>query len=161
IIFLTFVFGIIFLLLGGLILFYEPYQKFIPNYVEGAGAFIGTFFGILIGIFITFATQRINENILHTQRIKNFLLELDINEEKLSEWINEISNLRNSVNGDSLHTYFYYYKLSSFLGVAAQQLHLTGEVYHLLTKEQFRQIQQAYEELSAGWETAMNDRITQ
>ncbi len=149
------------LLIGAFVTFYDPFKEYLPNYIEGIGSFTGTFTGVIAGIFITYTMQRITNRMLQKQAIKNFSFELKINEEKLDEWIGEITKHRDAVNGDSLHNYHYFFKLSSFIGVSAQQLHLSGKAYEILSNEQFRKLQQTYDEMSLGWEQMINNRISQ
>ncbi|MCB1720597.1 MAG: hypothetical protein H6860_06505 [Rhodospirillales bacterium] len=146
---------------GGITIFFmEALKPFIPNYIQGIGSFSGTFLGVVAGVVVTYAVQNIKEIRDSKQRVKNFVLELELNEEKIKDWLDQITNYRNSVNGDCLDTFHDYFKLSSFLYAAADKLYLTGELYSLLSNEQMKQIQPIYSEMSVGWEQALNNDIT-
>lgn len=153
---------LIFLILaaGPCLYFVDGLRPFLPEYIRGVGAFAGTFTGVVAGLIITYVVQYASEEKDRKQRIKNYILEIEINEEKINEWLSQITNYRNSVNGDSLHTFFYYFKLSSFLYMASDKIFYSGDLYNLLSKEELIQLQTVYSEFSAAWETTLNNDIT-
>jgi hypothetical protein len=89
------------------------------------------------------------------------VFELELNCRKLEDWLEELGKYRNSVNGDSLHTYFGYFKLSSTIGVTASQLHTAGVLYKYLSHKHIGQMQEVFNELSLSGENYLNNQIQQ
>lgn len=153
-------FVIMFLLAGLTTAFYTPLNPFFKFYIQGLGQFTGTLFGVISGIAITYYVQHITQLKERTQTISNFIFELEYNKQKIEEWSVEFNNLRNAVNGDALNNYWGYFKFSEFVGVIANKIHTSGEAYNILTKEQFRQLYDAYNFLNPNMEKIVNDEIS-
>jgi hypothetical protein len=141
-----------------LLLFNENYETYLPAYFEGLGSFTGNFLGVIAGIATTLGVQSISKLQSKKALLQNFVFELTLNKDKMEKWILETTDYRNAVNGDALGNYFGYFNLSSFLGVIANQIHNSGDVYNILTREQFKQLQVVFNEMT--WEVAINKQIS-
>lgn len=156
---LGFLLLLIFLCTGLAIYFIESLNFLLPDYINGLGGFTGTFGGVISGIVITYIVQHISEKRTRNQLIKNFLFELEMNEDKIKEWLDVVTTYRNSVNGDSFHNFFGYFNLSAFLYFATDKLLLSSDLYTLLTHEELKKLQIVSREMTLGWEQSINNDI--
>lgn len=135
--------------------------RYVSYLWQGFGAFTGVFLGVIAGTAVTVLVHHWFYRRNEKMQIKNMKFELELNCRKLEGWLEELNKYRNSVNGDSLHTYFGYYKLSSAIGVATNQLHTSGVLYKYLSHEHIGQIQEVFNDLSLPGENYMNNQISQ
>jgi len=130
-------------------------------FAQGLGQFTGVFLGVLSGTIVTILAQRWFAQRAESNQLGNFKFELELNEKKLNAWLEELTKYRNSVNGDSLITYFGYFKFSTFIGVTAFQLHGSGAIYKHFSHELIGKLQEVYNDLSISSENYMNNQIEQ
>jgi hypothetical protein len=139
----------------------EETINYLALFSQGLGQFFGVFLGVIAGTIVTIATQHWLSKRGESNQLKNFKFELELNAKKLESWLEELERYRNSVNGDSLQTYFGYFNLSTFVGVTAIQLSGSGAIYKHLSHELIGQLQEVYNELSLTGENYLNNQIQQ
>ncbi|MBA3017464.1 MAG: hypothetical protein KJ550_09615 [Proteobacteria bacterium] len=139
----------------------EQTINFISLFIHGLGQFTGVFLGVLAGTAVTLLVQFLIRKKDEKNQIENLRFELEINLKKIHEWRDELTKYRNTVNGDSLITYFGYFKLSSFIGVTVFQLHNSGTLYKYLTHELIGQLQEVFNDFSLNGENFLNNQIRQ
>ena len=130
-------------------------------FFQGLGQFTGVFLGVVAGTIVTILVHRWFSSRAESNQLRNFIFELELNAKKLEGWLEELTKYRNAVNGDSLLTYFGYFKFSSFIGVTASQLHGSGAIYKYLSHEHIGQLQEVYNTLSINGEHYINNQIEQ
>lgn len=139
----------------------EQSIDYMALFVQGLGQFTGVFLGVIAGTIVTILVHKWFTNRAESNQLGNFKFELELNAKKLEGWLEELTKYRNAVNGDSLLTYFGYFKLSTFIGVTAFQLHGSGAIYKYLSHELIGQLQEVYNELSINGENYINNQIEQ
>ena len=130
-------------------------------FVNGFGQFLGIFLGVIAGTAVTLLVQFWIRKRDEKSQVKNLKFELDLNSSKIEEWLEELAKYRNAVNGDSIQNYFGYFKLSSFIGVTAYQIHQSGLLYKHLSHEHIRQMQEVFNDFSFNGENFLNNQIEQ
>ena len=135
--------------------------SYIQSFAAGLGEFSGVFLGVLAGTAVTILVRLYLQRRDEKGQVRNLVFELELNCRKLETWLEELGKYRNAVNGDSLHTYFGYFKLSSTIGVTAFQLHTAGVLYKYLSHEHIGHMQEVFNDLSLPGENYLNNQIQQ
>ena len=140
---------------------FEQTIDYLSIFTQGLGQFSGVFLGVLAGTIVTILAQKWLLNRSESNLLSNFKFELELNDKKLKGWLEELIKYRNAVNGDSLPTYFGYFKFSTFIGVMAFQLHGSGAIYKHLSHDLIGKLQEVYNDLSTNGENYINNQIEQ
>lgn len=121
--------------------------------------FLGVFLGVVAGTIVNILTVWFFYTRHESQQAGNLQFELDLNIRKIDKWLNEITNWRNAVNGDSLHLYFGYFDFSKALWVTGNNMLQSGFLYKHLSHEQIGTLQNISGELSIYGEQLMNQTV--
>ena len=126
-------------------------------FFSGLGVFVGVLAGTTVTFLAALALRKWNES----QQVQNLKFELNFNIKKMDGWLDEITNYRNAVNGDTLKTYFGYFDLSRIISVSANNMLLTGLLYSHLDEDSIANLQVIFSEFSQSGEQIINNQVTQ
>lgn len=126
-------------------------------FLQGFGIFLGVVAGTAVTLLSQWAIRKWNES----QSVKNLKFELELNMKKIDKWLEEITEYRNAVNGETLNTYYGYFDLSKFVYVTANVMFITGLLYKYLSYDDIGKLQAIVTELSINTENYLNNQIVQ
>ncbi|MFZ1752325.1 MAG: hypothetical protein WBO46_10435 [Caldilineaceae bacterium] len=129
------------------------------NYIEPALYGLGIFLGVLAGTTVNLLVQWLQEKRAEKQKVRNLLFELNLNIKKLNDWSNELGKYRNSVNGESLATYYGYFDLSRIITITVDTMFRTGLLYKYLSYEDIGKLQSFFSLYLNSFEPRINSQI--
>jgi len=121
--------------------------------------FSGVFAGIVAGVVINLIVSWIFTKNNNKNWKNNLKFEINYNIKKIESFIDEITEYRNKVNGDSLDSYFGYFPLSKVLTSTINQIFNNGLAYRFFKDKDIKQLLDFVSEFTYGGEKYINDQI--
>lgn len=119
----------------------------------------GVCLGVVAGVLVTLAVQRINEKRYEKQRRSNLKFEFEWMTGKIAGWLEELDKLEKAVSSETLGTYEGYFELSTTSYPTASDMFLTGELYRILEDKQIAKLQEITSGLTVRSENYLNNTI--
>lgn len=124
-------------------------------YAVGVGAAVG----VVAGSLVQFGAARLWLKFSKNTQKQNLKKELQYNLSLVGELCDEVTRLRNTVNGNVLSSYVGYFKCSDALFLQVNALATTAALYEIFSEEHIKKLQRIISLLSAHNETWLNGRI--
>ncbi|QQO54409.1 MAG: hypothetical protein N838_14715 [Thiohalocapsa sp. PB-PSB1] len=122
---------------------------------------IGAFLGVIAGTFISYGLNLMFERRTINQRKENFRFEVAYNLRQVERWIGDVSDLRNAINSEALHTWAVWLDFGKVMRGSGDDMFKSGLIYKYVTHDQIGNLQAFYGDFSEHFEQFVNQRIVQ
>ena len=122
---------------------------------------VAVFLGVVAGTAVNIATQWFIARRTEKQQLKNLGFEFEMNIGKINRWLEGLTEYHNAVNSDTLDSFFYWFDLSKFVVVTANNMFTSGTMYKYLTHKDIEILQTMFTQLSYRGEDYINRQVDQ